>query len=66
LLEEVKSSRIMTEVMNIQVLMNIHAHSILRSLDAARDVPEIRPDSFFLAQEEDQKNVVPDATEAIR
>jgi len=56
----------MTEVMNIQVLMNIHAHSILRSLDAARDVPEIRPDSFFLAQEEDQKNVVPDATEAIR
>jgi len=35
-------------------------------MDASPDVPEIRPDSFFLPQEEDQKNVVPHATEAIR
>jgi hypothetical protein len=48
--------------MNIQALMHIYANPILRSIDASRDVP----DSFFLPQEEDQKNVVPHATEAIR
>jgi hypothetical protein len=52
--------------MNIQVLLHKYAHSILRSIDASRDVPVMRPDSFFLAQEEDQKNVVPHAMEAIR
>jgi hypothetical protein len=61
-----KSSRIVAKEMNIKAFMHIYAHSILRSMNVSRDVPEIRPDSFFLPQEEDQKNVVPHATEAIR
>ena len=66
LLDVLRCSLIMARRMNIKAVMHIYAHTILRSLNASRDVSEIRPDSFFLPQEEDQKNVVPHATEAIR